>query len=281
MSWRTTHDAGAFVAAAGDFLASRPVEHTVLLTLTDALRRPAGRAAGAPPPWLGWWQEADGRVLAALVHTPPGGVQVSGLPASAVAPLAGLLAGAVGEHAPTAVDLPAESAAAFTRAWGQGTAVAYGSRLYRLGTPAAPEPAPHGRARSATAADRALLTAWATAFCAEVGMPTATAAGVVEDRLRHDGIVLWEHEDGAPVAMATLTRRIEGTVRVAFVYTPPEHRRCGYAAAVTAAAGSRALAAGAAEIVLFTDVANATTNALYQRLGYRPVSDRVALRLPS
>jgi predicted GNAT family acetyltransferase len=35
--------------------------------------------------------------------------------------------------------------------------------------------------------------------------------------------------------------------------------------------------AGAREVVLFTDLANPTSNALYQRLGYRPVSDRHVL----
>ncbi|MFG1607450.1 GNAT family N-acetyltransferase [Actinoplanes sp. NPDC049265] len=31
---------------------------------------------------------------------------------------------------------------------------------------------------------------------------------------------------------------------------------------------------GATDVVLFTDLANPTSNALYQRLGYRPVEDR-------
>jgi predicted GNAT family acetyltransferase len=31
--------------------------------------------------------------------------------------------------------------------------------------------------------------------------------------------------------------------------------------------------------VLYTDVSNPTSNALYQRLGYRPVEDRVLLDL--
>ncbi|MFH9014804.1 GNAT family N-acetyltransferase [Streptomyces sp. NPDC017943] len=30
---------------------------------------------------------------------------------------------------------------------------------------------------------------------------------------------------------------------------------------------------GAAEVVLFTDLADPTSNGLYQRLGYRPVAD--------
>jgi predicted GNAT family acetyltransferase len=35
------------------------------------------------------------------------------------------------------------------------------------------------------------------------------------------------------------------------------------------------LDAGVREVVLYTDLANPTSNALYQRLGYRPVEDRV------
>jgi predicted GNAT family acetyltransferase len=32
--------------------------------------------------------------------------------------------------------------------------------------------------------------------------------------------------------------------------------------------------AGAGQVLLFTDLANPTSNALYQRLGYQPVEDR-------
>ena len=67
-------------------------------------------------------------------------------------------------------------------------------------------------------------------------------------------------------------------VRVSPVYTPPERRRQGFAGAVTAAVSQAALDAGAEHVVLFTDLANPTSNALYQRLGYRPVEDSVVLR---
>jgi hypothetical protein len=42
-------------------------------------------------------------------------------------------------------------------------------------------------------------------------------------------------------------------------------------------ARNAALDAGVREVVLYTDLANPTSNALYQRLGYRPVEDRVVL----
>jgi predicted GNAT family acetyltransferase len=66
-------------------------------------------------------------------------------------------------------------------------------------------------------------------------------------------------------------------MRVAPVYTPKQLRGRGYAGAVTAAVSQAALDAGAAEVSLFTDLANPTSNALYQRLGYRPLEDQVIL----
>jgi predicted GNAT family acetyltransferase len=65
--------------------------------------------------------------------------------------------------------------------------------------------------------------------------------------------------------------------RVGPVYTPPASRGRGYAAAATAAASRAALDAGTREVVLNTDLANPTSNALYERLGYAPVEDRVVL----
>ncbi len=44
---------------------------------------------------------------------------------------------------------------------------------------------------------------------------------------------------------------------------------------------ARALEAGAGEVVLFTDLTNATSNALYARLGFAPVSDRAIMRISS
>jgi predicted GNAT family acetyltransferase len=38
-----------------------------------------------------------------------------------------------------------------------------------------------------------------------------------------------------------------------------------------------AIDSGAAEVLLFTDLSNPTSNALYQRLGYRPVTDFLVL----
>jgi GNAT superfamily N-acetyltransferase len=169
---------------------------------------------------------------------------------------------------------------AFAAAWsartGARTSVHRRMRLHRLGDLAAPDPAPDGTAAPARPAHRDLLVGWYEAFIAEIGDIAGAVGPVVDDRIAHGGLTLWLL-DGEPVSLAGITREVAGMVRVAPVYTPPEHRGRGYAAATTAVVSRAALDAGAREVLLFTDLANPTSNRLYARLGYRPVEDRVVL----
>lgn len=80
--------------------------------------------------------------------------------------------------------------------------------------------------------------------------------------------------------MAGMTPMTAGQIRVAPVYTPAHLRGRGYASAVTAEASQAALDAGATEVLLFTDLANPTSNALYQRIGYLPVTDFAVYDFP-
>lgn len=73
--------------------------------------------------------------------------------------------------------------------------------------------------------------------------------------------------------MAGMIPMTAGQIRVAPVYTPAHLRGRGYASAATAEASRAALDAGATEVLLFADLANPTSNALYQRIGYVPVAD--------
>lgn len=148
-------------------------------------------------------------------------------------------------------------------------------RLYRLDELTVPDPPPAGAPRIAGAADRDLVLAWFDAFSWDGGHATIGSA-VVEGRIAKGCVALWE-EDGQPVAMAGRSPTVAGMTRVAHVYTPSEHRRRGYGTAVTAAITRSAQDAGAVHVVLFTDLANPTSNRIYQRLGFRPVADRVVL----
>jgi predicted GNAT family acetyltransferase len=95
---------------------------------------------------------------------------------------------------------------------------------------------------------------------------------MVDERIARDGWRLWIVAD-QPVAMAGRTPVADGMSRVTPVYVPPEHRRQGFGAAVTAAVSRAALDAGAEHVLLFTDLTNPTSNSIYQKIGYRPVSD--------
>jgi predicted GNAT family acetyltransferase len=73
--------------------------------------------------------------------------------------------------------------------------------------------------------------------------------------------------------VAGFSNAVGGVSRVGPVYTPPGRRRKGYGAAVTAEATAAAINAGARHVVLYTDLANPTSNAIYQTIGYRADHD--------
>jgi len=281
MAWRLTNSIDAFLDAAGDHLRADPVVHTVPLTVLERLRLSGPSAFGDSPPLFGWHESADGALDGAFLQTPPHPVLVATLPLGSAGSLVDLL---IAEAAlPGAVNVTAQDATSCLGAWtavsGGGGTVTLRTRLFRLGALVPPEPTPSGAARVADQADRELLIHWHDAFGAEAhGAIHEDAEATVTDRLSHRGLVLWE-TGGEPVAMAGLTRAVAGVVRVGAVYTPPEHRRRGYGGAITTAASQAALDSGAVAVVLFTDLANPTSNALYQRLGYRPVGDRLVLDL--
>ena len=317
MGWRTTGDVAEFLAAAGPFLRGDRVRNTVLLTVTETIREnlalhssgPA--AASARLPLFGWWtpqaneaneaseanetrqaseapeanearetrNTAAALVSGAFLHTPPFPVLLSAVPADAAASLATeTLAG----RQLGGVNAYPEAAQAFAGAWRETTGGRVDehmrNRLYRLAELTWPDPRPDGTPRLADERDAALLTGWFDAFAREVNdfAQDADHAAAVRERLSYQGFTVWE-AGGGPVSLAGVTRQVAGMARVGPVYTPPEARGHGYGSAVTAAASEGVRAAGAEEVLLFTDLANPVSNSIYQRIGYRPVEDRVVL----
>lgn len=274
--WHLTRDLDDFLSRAGGFLRSRPALHTVPLTLTDELRERGPHRYGAGAPLFGLLADGDGGVRAALVHTPPRQLHLTPLTADEADALAARLLGA--DHPVPAVSARRETAEAFADAWqrrsGASGELGMRQRLYGLRELVVPEPVPEGRARVAGPADRGLLMRWVGEFSEAVGEPGFIAPGEWADaRIARGGATLWETPDGAPVSLAGVTRRVAGQIRVGPVYTPAHLRGRGYAGAATAEASRAALAAGAEQVLLFTDLANPTSNALYQRIGYREIAD--------
>ncbi|UYM24822.1 GNAT family N-acetyltransferase [Streptomyces albus] len=271
--WRLSGSLEEFLAITGAYLRSRPAPHTVALTVSDALGRRGLDLYGDEPPRFGW-RAVSGEVSAVLLWTPPFvPMVVGGDEAAAREPYQGDGRGR-GARARRCRG-PGGAGPCLRGEWarttGQATRRTFRKRLCRLGTLRRPA-LPPGRARSAGEGDRATLERWHDGFAADVGATVGLGAGAwVDAGLARGGIRLWE-DGGRPVAMAVATLPVAGSVRVTTVYTPPALRGRGYAGAVTADLSDR-VTAGGDEAVLFTDVANPTSNGLYRRIGYEPLAE--------
>jgi RimJ/RimL family protein N-acetyltransferase len=167
-------------------------------------------------------------------------------------------------------------------AHGRGVGTLLEEHLYRLGTLTPPQPRPEGQGRLTGRKDRDQIVRWCREFCVDVREPRSIdlidAGSWENSRFGDRHFMFWETPDDVPVSMATLTSVVGGMVRVDPVYTPAHLRGRGYAGAVTVEASRAAQAAGATDVVLFTDPDNPTSNALYQRIGYVHLTDFAGYR---
>lgn len=136
-----------------------------------------------------------------------------------------------------------------------------------------PSPDTDGSIRVAIADDREWLMAMQAAFTTETGLPALSpqsARRTVDGWIVQQRIRIWRaHED---VAFAGLSIAGPAAARVGPVYTRPAFRGRGYARALVGALCEE-LRAQQRRVFLVTDVSNATSNALYARLGFVPLSD--------
>ena len=268
--------AAEFRERAGPLLEADELRHSIPLGVLVQIER-GGRYAEH---YL-WLVEDRGRPVACGMMTPPFHLLVAGQGGEALDELVAAVRGD-GVAVPGVTGFGPETeefAARWASASGATVSPVMSMRMYAT-SEVATVPEAEGAMRVAGEADRALLSGWAQAFALETGLREGPAeiARSVEGRVGADpGIVIWEAA-GVPVTLAGATVSSPGIARVGPVYTPPEQRRRGYGAAVTAACTADGLARGAERMVLFTDLANPTSNSIYQRIGYRPVSDRRTIR---
>ena len=143
-------------------------------------------------------------------------------------------------------------------------------------------PAPPGRLRAATADDAELSLAWFQGFMAEAaeqaGRPHAPMPDFHDDeliagKLARQEIWLWEDAAGEIVHLTAFNPPSFGVARIGPVFTPKEHRGHGYASAVVAAVSGMLRDRGA-DVCLYTDQENPTSNKIYAEIGYVPVVDQ-------
>lgn len=262
-----------FLTRVGDYLGAREAEHNLLLGIASTLRDAPEVYDEAPPVLAS--VSADGAVVAVALQTPPHNLILSEV--EDLAAIDALAEGLGGEELPGVVGPPG-AVQRFAERWsertGDGWEVQLEERIFRLQRVIAPLPAP-GEMRPATLADRDLVVDWIVAF-GEEALPEVDAARVaasVDDSLAGIGrrIFLWQ--DGEPVSLAGAGGETPHGIRIGPVYTPPSLRGRGYASALTAAVTQAMLDEGRRFCFLYTDLANRTSNKIYQAIGYEPVTD--------
>jgi predicted GNAT family acetyltransferase len=267
----STARAAGFLDTAGDYLRSRPAEHSVLLT--NATVR--ADEVDADNLWA-WARIDDGTVVAAAMHTPPFGAYVSMGPDDAIR----LLAGHLHEHGRElpGVGGPPRDAEAFAAEWARRTGatvdVTMRQGLYVADAVTPPIGVP-GELRTAGQGDAALLLEWVSGFYADTGLPAGDDREVA-NRIATGRLYVWVTDD-VPVSMAGITPPVGGVARVQLVYTPKALRRRGYAGACVAALTAQELALPGRTCMLYTDLANPTSNGVYQGIGYRRIGEAVQL----
>ena len=269
MKLTLTRDPHEFAARTGDFFESR-IECNLIATVC------AGVLAGRYPqstPLFAYGTENDETRFAAL-RTPPWDMLVTAL----AAPIEDeLVARWLREDPEVAgVEGPVQAARAIASAWAQETGGTTICRLreltYALERVSDPPRPASGSLRLARGEERELVLEWMKAFGRETAIVTDEGAAMIVDaRMAERGLWVWDHD--GPVSVLGTAPRVAGAVRIGPVYTPPEHRRRGYAGTAVAAASRRALDRGARRCMLATDATNPTSNKIYTEIGYRQIGE--------
>jgi hypothetical protein len=266
--------AEAFLARCRAELERNEVANNLMVGIGIRLQEHPERTRTAP--YLATVEDA-GAVVAAAVMTPPFRLIVHSERGADPAPLRPIVQDLLADGWPVPGVLgPAEPARAFAGLWsaasGRPSRITRHERVYALTTVFHPQGVP-GALRAATEDDLDRVSQWILGFHQDIGQEE-TPASVrerAEFNIANRDLYLWDH--AGPVSMAAHVRRTTHGAVVALVYTPPEHRNHGYASACVAALSQRLLDAGWQFCALFTDLANPTSNSIYQRIGYRPVCD--------
>jgi GNAT superfamily N-acetyltransferase len=264
---RATDDPTEVLREAGAFLLSRPVEHNVILTILHS-------RATHPQSGRYWWMVDDGAVVGVGMQSP---LVYSATTTPMRPDLVRVLVDVIDPPVPGFTG-EAATAASFAGAWALRhrvpAAPTGGERLYRLDGARRVARAP-GALRPAEPGDRGLLAAWLDGFATDTGHAAEPSATMADRFLDERSAWLWV--DGEPVSIARVAPVAGGVARIGPVYTPPEHRTRGYATACVEHL-SRHIEERDHIAILYTQLANPTSNAIYRSIGYEPVFEVLRYR---
>jgi predicted GNAT family acetyltransferase len=268
-------DAATFADRTAGLLAADPVVSTHLGSLLANATTHVERFADTA-----WFAVTapDGRLCGAAAQPAGFELMLSSMPGAAVTALADEVAATLPDLG--GVSGPRPTVDTFVAHWqrltGRVLSEHMATRLFRLAAIDQDKTAAKAGGTLTRAADlprhRDLFIEWVRRFVEEIDhQPATRAESTVDFLIGRDGLWVW-CDGGAPVGFASTTIPANQVVRLGLVYTPPELRGRGYASACVTAISRDLLDAGHIP-VLFTDLANPTSNRIYQRIGYRPVVD--------
>jgi len=269
MDVRVTSDPRAFAQTVFPFLQQDPVLHTIIMSNVHE-RAHGTTVVESEPSYFVSVHDPD--VVGVAMRTPGRRVYLGALREDLAEPIADAYADVLEELSGVAGDRPA--AIGFGRRWcerrGGRATETRGTRLHRI-VELTSLVADGGYPRLMNADEIDLVSGWGMdGFAEEL---TTGHREWAERHLANRTMWIWE-ADGEPVSMVGYHLPIFGVCRVGPVYTPPEHRRHGYAGALTSHVTAKILADGN-QACLYTDLANPTSNKIYHQAGYRPVADFV------
>ena len=171
----------------------------------------------------------------------------------------------------------------FAESWAEVKSVKYRvsmeQRIHEL-REVNPEIASIGTLRLAEAEDMSFLPYWIEGFSYDCFGHSASPKSDPEPYLYFiEKKSLYILEDkGTPVSMSQINREMRTLAGVSHVYTPPYFRGKGYASSCVAGVSRLILQRGFKSCVLYTDLANPTSNSIYHKIGYRPVCDSLEIK---
>ncbi len=266
-----SEDPAFVLESADEFLSSEPVLHNLILSILQA------RVALGDPGryWIAFRGE---KAVGVVVQSP------LEFPATLTPMEPGVVPAMVDAIAEAGVALPgvngdAATAARFAGQWSErckSAAIPFqGTRLYELLEPGE-LPRTEGELRQAGPSDRGLMILWTRAFEKEIGESASDIEVRVDRGLAAGQLWVWD-QNGETKSMAVSREPARGVVRLSGVYTPPEKRKQGYSAACVYALSKHLRGCGY-RCMLYTDLANPTSNSIYRRIGYRAVAEALRYR---
>ena len=262
-----------FANAVVPFLKRDEARHNVLLGVIDTLTQ---RPDVFKEYYLAAFKDASGRVTGVVWMTPPYAFGMTDLNEDQIKLAV--------DYAKTINPLPSSifgtdsTAEAFKDLWIKETNKTVTSkmamRMFEAKEVIEPKPVP-GAWRLAALNDLPTVAEWTYQYSIDVHEPLTKdqAKTNAEQAIHALARFIWEI-DNVPVTMSGCIDASPTSSRIAWVFTPKNFRGRGYASNLVARITDARLKKGM-RVFLYTDLANPTSNKIYQDIGYKPLCDSI------